>query len=262
VPAYADLSHAYTRTVPRTYKTEAVVLRSIRFGEADRVLHVYTLDRGRVGVVAKGVRKTTSRFGARLEPLSHVELMLHQGSGELQTVTGVHLVRPHSAVREDFYRLSIGLIGAEAMLRLFTEQEANPRAFTALTRFLDLLDEAPHIAERPALDPLALSFQLKLLWVSGYLPHLTSCAECGAADTPLVGYSPRAGGAVCSPCAAQSEALALSPAGIGAIETLLASPLADAGAAGLTERSARDALRLVQASYEYHGGFRLRTLSA
>jgi len=63
----------------RSYKTEAVVLRSIRFGEADRVLHLYTLDRGRVGAVAKGVRKTTSRFGGRLEPLSHVELLLHQG---------------------------------------------------------------------------------------------------------------------------------------------------------------------------------------
>lgn len=243
----------------RTLKTEAVVLRSIRFGEADRVLHLYTLDRGRVGAVAKGVRKTTSRFGARLEPLSHVEVMLHQGSGELGTVTGVHLVQPHHAAREDYYRLSVGLIGAEAMLRLFSEQEANPRAFTALTRFLDLLDEAPHAAERPALDPLALSFQLKLLWLSGYLPHLTSCAECGAADAALVGYSPRAGGAVCRPCAAQTEALALSPEGIRAIETLLASPLADAAIEG---RSARDALRLVQASYEYHGGFRLRTLSA
>jgi DNA repair protein RecO len=208
------------------------------------------------------VRKTTSRFGARLEPLSHAELMLHQGSGELHTVTGVQLIRPHRAVREDFYRLSVGLIGAEAMLRLFSEQEKNERAFTALTRFLDLLDEAPHAAQRPALDPLVLSFQLKLLWLSGYLPHLTSCAECGAADATLVGYSPRSGGAVCGACARLTEALALSPAGIGAIETLLASPLADAGAAGLTERSARDALRLVQASYEYHGGFRLRTLSA
>ena len=246
----------------RTYKTEAVVLRSIRFGEADRVLHLYTLDRGRVGAMAKGVRKTTSRFGARLEPLSHVELMLHQGSGELQTVTGVHLVHPHSDAREDYYRLSVGLIGAEAMLRLFSEQEANPRAFTALTRFLDLLDEAPHSTQRPALDPLALSFQLKLLWLSGYLPHLTSCAECGAADAALVGYSPRAGGAVCAACAAQSEAIALSTAGIRSIETLLTSPLADAGAAGLNERAARDALRLVQASYEYHGGFRLKTLSA
>jgi DNA repair protein RecO (recombination protein O) len=243
----------------RTYKTEAVVLRTIRFGEADHVLHLYTLDRGRVGAVAKGVRKTTSRFGARLEPLSHVELMLHQGSGELQTVTGVHLLRPHSGAREDYYRLSVGLIGAEAMLRLFSEQEANARAFGALTRFLDLLDETSHAAERPALDPLALSFQLKLLWLSGYLPHLTSCAECGAADATLVGYSPRAGGAVCGACAAQSEALALSPAGIQAIERMLASPLADAAIEG---RSARDALRLVQASYEYHGGFRLKTLSA
>jgi len=260
--AYADLSHAYTRSVARTTKTEAVVLRSIRFGEADRVLHLYTLDRGRVGAVAKGVRKTMSRFGARLEPLSHVEVMLHRGSGELQTVTGVHLLHPHHAAREEYYRLSVGLIGAEAMLRLFTEQEANPRAFTALTRFLDLLDEAPQAAERPALDPLVLSFQLKLLWLSGYLPHLTSCAECGAADATLVGYSPRAGGAVCGACAAQSEALALSPEGIRAMETLLATPLADAGAATLSERSARDALRLVQASYEYHGGFRLRTLSA
>src|SRR5213079_2790226 len=98
----------------RTYKTEAVVLRSIRFGEADRVLHLYTAERGRVGAVAKGVRKTKSRFGGRLEPLSHVELMLHQGSGELQTVTGVDLIRPHQAARDDYYRLNVGLVGLEA----------------------------------------------------------------------------------------------------------------------------------------------------
>src|SRR5437870_6490854 len=246
----------------RGYKTEAVVLRSFRFGEADRVLHLYTLARGRVGAVAKGIRKTKSRFGARLEPLSHVELMLHQGSGELQTVAGVHLLRSHQPARDDYYRLSAGLIGAEAMLRLFTEQERNERAFTALTRFLDVLDETPHAGERPSLDPLALAFQLKLLWLSGYLPHLTSCAECGADDATLVGYSPRAGGAVCGACASHAEALALSAEGIKGIEALLASPLAAAATLGLTERAARDALRVVTASYEYNGGFRLRTLSA
>jgi len=247
---------------PRTYKTEAVVLRSIRFGEADRVLHLYTSERGRVGAVAKGVRKTKSRFGGRLEPLSHVELMLHQGSGELQTVTGVDLIHHHQDARDDYYRLSVGLIGAEAMLRLFPEQEQNERAFTALTRFLDVLDDAPHAAERPTLDPLVLAFQLKLLWLSGYLPHLTSCAECGATGTTLIGYSPRAGGAVCPACANESEALALSPDGVGGIEALLGSPLADAAALNLTERATRDALRVITASYEYHGGFRLRTLSA
>jgi DNA repair protein RecO (recombination protein O) len=246
----------------RSYATDAVVLRSIRFGEADRVLHLYTAERGRIGAVAKGVRKTKSRFGGRLEPLSHVELQLHQGSGELQTITGVQLRRSHQVARDDYYRLSVGLIGAEAMLRLFTEQEQNERAFTALTRFLDVLDDTPHVADRPALDPLALAFQLKLLWLSGYLPHLTSCAECGADDANLVGYSPRAGGAVCRACANQAEAIALSTDGVGGIEALLASPLADATSLQLGDRAVRDALRVVTASYEYHGGFRLRTLSA
>jgi DNA repair protein RecO (recombination protein O) len=249
---------------PRTYKTEAVVLRSLRLGEADRVLHLYTLDRGRVGAVAKGVRRTKSRFGARLEPLSHVEVLLHQGQSDLQTVTGVELIRPHREAREDYYRLGVGLIGAEAMLRLFSEQEANERGFTALTRFLDVLDELPHAPRggRPALDPLALAFQLKLLWLSGYLPHLTSCAECGEEDATLVGYSPRAGGAVCASCAPASEALALGGDGIAGIQTLLAQPLAAAAGLALSERARRDALRVVTASYEYHGGFRLRTLSA
>ena len=126
----------------RTYKTEAVVLRSFRLGEADRVLHLYTLDRGRVGAVAKGVRKTKSRFGARLEPLSHVELMLHQGSGELQTVTGVELARARTT-RPARSRTG-STSGSSAPRRCcacFPEQEANERAFGALTRFLDLLDE-------------------------------------------------------------------------------------------------------------------------
>jgi DNA repair protein RecO (recombination protein O) len=242
----------------RTYKTEAVVLRSFRFGEADRVLHLYTLDRGRVGAVAKGIRKTKSRFGARLEPLSHVELMLHQGSGELQTVTGVDIVHSHHDVREQQYRLAVGLVGAEAMLRLFTDQEANTRAFQALTRFLDLLDDVVPADARPALDPLALSFQLKLLWVSGYLPHLTGCAECGSTTVPLIGYSPKAGGAVCRNCG--DGMLPLSPAGIAGVEALLARPLAEAQAVGLADRSARDALAVITSAYEYFGSFRLRTL--
>ena len=236
------------------------MLRSFRLGEADRVLHVYTADRGRVGAVAKGVRRTKSRFGARLEPLSHVELMLHQGSGELQTVTGADLRASHHETREDPYRLAVGLIGAEAMLRLFPEQEANDRAFVALTRFLDRLDEIPSRAPvRPALDPLVLSFQLKLLWVSGYLPHLDSCVECGVGEG-LVGYQPAAGGAVCRDCGPGT--IGLSPEGLRGIRTLLATPLADAHDAGLSDRGAREALALVAASYEYHGGFRLRTLSA
>ena len=245
----------------RSYKTEAVVLRSFRFGEADRVLHVYTADRGRVGAVAKGVRKTKSRFGARLEPLSHVELMLHQGSGELQTVTGAALVDPHRPTREDPYRLSVGLVGAEAMLRLFVEQERNERAFEAVTRFLSVLDTLPGgLRGRAALDPLALAFQLKLLWLSGYFPQLESCVECGETGG-RVGYLPRAGGAVCASCA-PTETVELTPEGFRGVLALVSSPLAEAHALTLGERAARDALGVVVSSYEFHGGFRLRTLSA
>jgi DNA repair protein RecO (recombination protein O) len=244
----------------RTYKTEAVVLRSLRFSEADRILHLYTQERGRVGAIAKGIRKTSSRFGARLEPLSHVEVMLHEGSGELHTVTGASLIRSHRATREDSYRLAAGLIGAEAMLRLFNEPEPNPRAFLALARFLDLLDETPPSAERHAeLDPLALSFQLKLLWLSGYLPHVTACVECGA-SSELVGFSARAGGAVCREHEAGS--FPLSPEGLAGVELLLSTPLADAGDAELGDRARREALAVVTSSYEEHGGFRLRSLSA
>ena len=129
--------------------------------------------------MAKGVRKTKSRFGARLEPFSHVELLLHQGSGELHTVTGVSLVDAHRPAREDPYRLSVGLVGVEAMLRLFVEEERNERAFEALTRFLSAVDAIrPESRGHAALDPLALAFQLKLLWLSGYVPHLESCVEC------------------------------------------------------------------------------------
>ena len=232
------------------------MLRSIRLGEADRVLHVYTQDRGRVGAVAKGVRRTKSRFGARLEPLSHVELMLHQGSGELQTVTGVELIRPHSAVREDSYRLGVGWSGRRRRCGC-----SSSRRQPACIRGVDAVPGrsgrvAGNGAERPALDALALSFQLKLLWLSGYLPHLTSCAECGATDA-LAGYSPRAGGAVCVRCAA--GALPLSGDGIRGIEGLLGAPLADAK---IDKGPAREALGVVTASYEYHGGFRLKTLAS
>ena len=245
----------------RSYKTDAVVLRSFRLGEADRVLHLYTLDRGRVGAVAKGVRKTKSRFGARLEPLSHGELILHQGSGELQTVTGAELIHSHRETRENPYRLGVGLVAAEAMLRLFPEQEANERAFRALTRFLDLTDTLEPAAASPTMDPLVLSFQLKLLWLSGYLPHVTSCAECGAEEGLSV-YSPKAGGAVCRACANGGGGLPLSTDGLAAIDGLLRRPLDGAQETGLTSRGAREALSVITSSYEYHGGFRLRTLRA
>jgi DNA repair protein RecO (recombination protein O) len=243
----------------RTKKAEAVVLRSLRYGEADRILHLFTKEQGRVGAIAKGARRTHSRLGARLEPFSHIEILFHEGRGELVTVTGADLVRSHQALASDPYRLAVGVIGLEAVLRLFIEHDANPRAFHALVRFLDLLDEqVADPAPDPALDPLGLSFQLKLLWLAGYLPHLASCAGCGA-NGPLVGFSGVAGGAVCRDCSA--GAIEISAAGFLGLRNLLERPLAGARPAGLATGAARETLRVIESVYEYHGGFRMRTLA-
>jgi DNA repair protein RecO (recombination protein O) len=247
--------------VGRTYKTEAVVLRSMRFAEADRILHLFTSERGRVNAIAKGVRRTGSRFGGRLEPLTHVALMLHEGRGELHTVSGADIVSSHAAVREHPYPLAVGQIGAEAVLKLQVEPEPQRPLFTGLNRFLTVLETwRPQVGTDPdpALDPVGLGFQLKLLMLSGYLPHLTACASCGA-DGPLAGYSPAAGGAVCQSCLGGEGTFALGPESLEAIEALLAQPL---GGPELTGRSSRDALRVLERSYEYHGGFQLRTLHA
>jgi DNA repair protein RecO (recombination protein O) len=243
----------------RSWKTEVVVLRSIRYGESDRILHLFTLERGRVGAIAKGARKTTSRFGARLEPFSHVELVLHEGRGELHTVTSADLLASHDASRTDAYRMAAGHVGLESVLRLFLEGDASPRAFHALTRFLDLLDGVDaELPAMPALEPLVLSFQLKLLWLAGYLPHLAGCAACGSAGA-LVGFSPAAGGAVCEACG--NGAVPISAAGFDGIRALIERPLAGAGEPEISKPGLRDCLRVIESSYEYHGGFRMRTLA-
>ena len=119
--------------MPGTFKTEAIVLRSIRYGEADRILHLYSRERGRIGAVAKGVRRPKSRFGGRLEPLFRVGLVLHEGRGELYTVTSVETIHPHAALRENGAALARATEACQAVLRLFDSAEPTspPTTFSA-----------------------------------------------------------------------------------------------------------------------------------
>src|SRR2546421_4137992 len=153
-----------------SFKTEAVVLRSIRFGEADRVLHLYTEDRGRVGAVAKGVRRTKSRFGGRLEPLSRVNLVMHEGSGDLCTITAADTVHAHASLRERRAAIERATDACEAVLRLFDAAEPNRPAYNLLCHELALLDEHAGIATRAQ----ALAFRLKLLLAAGFVPELAA----------------------------------------------------------------------------------------
>src|SRR5207237_6213194 len=125
----------------RAVKTEAVVLRSIRYGEADRILHLYTPARGRVGAIAKGVRRARSRFGGRLEPFFRLRIELHEGRGELLTVTGAQTVDAHPHLRGDARALDAAARACDAVSRLFETNEPHPAVFNLLCRALSLLDE-------------------------------------------------------------------------------------------------------------------------
>ena len=117
--------------------TEAVVLRSMRYGEADRILHVYTPMRGRVGAIAKGVRRSRSRFGGRLEPFFRLKLGLHEGRSDLLTVTSAETVAGHPRLREDPDALDAAARACDAVSRLFESPEPHPEVFNLLCTMLD-----------------------------------------------------------------------------------------------------------------------------
>jgi DNA repair protein RecO (recombination protein O) len=185
--------------MPGPIATEGIVLRSIRYGEADRILHLYTPHRGRVGAIAKGVRRPRSRFGGRLEPFFRLRLDLHEGRGELMTVTGAHTLEAHSRLRADAGALDAAARACDAVARLFETGEPHPAVFNLLCRKLALLDERPASATRAT----ALAFRLKLLVAAGIGPQLGACTTCGEREH-LSGFSAAAGGVVCHSCEAAS----------------------------------------------------------
>jgi DNA repair protein RecO (recombination protein O) len=239
------------RIVPGLLKTEAIVLRSIRYGEADRILHLYTPGHGRIGAIAKGVRRARSRFGARLEPFFHVRAMLHEGRGELHTVTSADTVAAHPGLRDHAATLDAAALACDAVSRLFESSEGHPEVFRLLCNELALLStDSTHA--RPA---HGLAFRLKLLLAAGVLPQLATCAACGASEH-LRGFSAAAGGVVCS--AHEAAAFPLSEESYRFLVGAVGSPLAEAPEA--PELALRQAERAITETAEYHAHVRLRRL--
>jgi DNA repair protein RecO (recombination protein O) len=187
--------------MPGPVKTEAVVLRSMRYGEADRILHLYTPHRGRVSAIAKGVRRTRSRFGGRLEPFFRLHIEMHEGRGELLTVTGAQTIDGHARLRGDAGALDAAARACDAVGRLFETSEPHPGVFNLLCRQLSLLDTRAGAPGAGGARAGALAFRLKLLLAAGLAPQLAACANCGEQEH-LVGFSGAAGGVVCAACEA------------------------------------------------------------
>ncbi len=235
----------------KTVKAEAIVLRSIRYGEADRILHLYSNTRGRFGAIAKGARKPKSRFGGRLEPFFRLDLVLHEGRGDLLTVTGVTTVDGYPRLRSSGPALAAGARACDAVLRLLDSTDPNQPAYNLLCRYLALLDD-PTQPGAAGLE-VALSFRLKLALVAGFAPELASCARCGEAEH-LAGFSGAAGGVVCGGCEAGSFPLC-EEAHRFMIEAL-AQPLAAAPSSD--PLAMRQVERAIGETLEHHAHVQLR----
>jgi DNA repair protein RecO (recombination protein O) len=195
------------------YRDSGVVLRTIKLGEADRIITFVTERRGKVRAVAKGVRKTKSRFGARLEPLTHVAFQCYEGRN-LDTVTQAETIDAFRAVREDLDRLSRASALLEAVDALVQEGDEDPRILQMLLGALRTLEAGPTPLVVPA-------FFWKLLAHEGFRPILDECASCGATE-PLVAFDLEVGGILCRSCA---RGVRVSPDAVDLLRRMLGGDL-------------------------------------
>jgi DNA repair protein RecO (recombination protein O) len=269
-------------------KTEAIVLRSLRYGEADRILHVYTPQRGRVSAIAKGVRRARSRFGGRLEPFFRLQLDLHEGRGELLTITGAQTVEAYPRLRSDARALDAAARACDAVGRLFETDEPHPNVFNLLCRRLSLLDQGASggisidagagTSGRGSSDPRpsgesasgradALAFRLKLMLAAGLAPQLGACTGCGEREQ-LIGFSGASGGVVCGACwpntssdeTCSAASFPLEPDAYRFMTEALGQSLADAPIA--PEQALGQVDRAISEILEHHAHIRLMPAAA
>ena len=232
------------------YRDQGIVLRTWRLGEADRIVNLLTERHGKVRAVVKGVRKTKSRFGARLEPMVHVSLLFYEGR-EIDIVTQAEALEHFRPVREDLGRLAKASSLLEATDQLAQERHANPRLFVMLLGALRAL--SAHDA--PLLVP---AFFLKLLSSEGFHPLLDECAVCGD-RYGLEAFDLAHGGVLCVACSAGGERVALSADGLDLVRRVLGGDLV--GALGAPAgRAVTEVERLATRAMEHHLERRLRSL--
>jgi DNA repair protein RecO (recombination protein O) len=199
------------------FRDRGVVLRTIRLGEADRIVTLITEQHGKVRAVAKGVRRTTSKFGSRLEPLSHVALLGWQGRGDLDIVNQVEVLDTHRIVREDLDRMSAAMVMLEVVDQVAQERHANPRLYEMLVGAIGALSDR----NSPMVSP---AFLLKVLALEGSAPVLDVCVSCGEEDSvALVAFDLVEGGVLCRRC---RRGRPLSPEGLLLLRRTLGGGLA------------------------------------
>jgi DNA repair protein RecO (recombination protein O) len=237
------------------YRDDGIVLRTHKLGEADRIITILGRHSGRIRAVAKGVRRTKSRFGARLEPFTHVDLMLHTGRS-LDIITQAEVIRPYGEpLAGDYPRYTAGVAMLETAER-FTPVEKEP----ALRQLLLLIGGLRSLGDGEHAPGLVLdAFLLRSLAVAGYAPVLEECARCGAPgkERPLPAFAVAAGGMACASCRPPGAASPAAPT----VDLMLALLRGDWDHADRSERRHRvECSGLVAAYLQWHLEHSIRSL--
>ena len=230
------------------YRDEGIVLRTYKLGESDRIVSILTRGHGKVRAVAKGVRKTKSRFGSRLEPCSHVQLLFYEGR-ELDIVTQAETIDHFRPIRDDLDRLTRAVSMLEAADQLGLEGEPNDPLFQMLLGALKALSNH----SGPMVVP---GFYLKVLALEGFRPVVDVCVECGAAEE-LVSFDLESGGMRCRD---HRRGQALSAEAVGLLNDVLGGRLASA--LNVERSSATNEVdHLAVRAMEHHLERRLRSIA-
>ena len=235
-----------------TYRDEGIVLRTQKLGEADRIITLLTRRNGRIRAVARGVRKTSSRIGARLEPFNHVDVQFYEGRS-LDNVTQVETIDPIGGkLSDDYAKWTAGTAMLETAERLTSEErEPSVQQYALLVSGLRSMAAGEH---EPTL--ILDAYLLRSLAVAGWSPSFDECARCGQPG-PHRAFNVQAGGMVCGTCRPPGSA-APSPMAVALLGALLSGDWEEADASADRER--KEASGLVAAFLQWHIERGLRSL--
>jgi DNA repair protein RecO (recombination protein O) len=228
---------------------EALVLGAVDYGDADRIITLFTRERGRLSAFAAGARKSKRRFAGALEPCTHLKAQLVQRRGDTWRLDGVDVIATFHRLRDDLPRIGRALFGAELARELIRDEHPHPELFDALLEFLKRLETGADAAEH-------LRFALDALAFAGFRPVFARCGRCEGATGPRPRFDPDSGGAICEGCARQVP------------HSLPASPQVVELLAALQQRRSHDeapqlraaAAALIDGFLAHHLGRRLKSM--
>jgi DNA repair protein RecO (recombination protein O) len=236
--------------------SEAIVLHHVNYGEADRIVSFFTLEQGLFKGFARNARKSRRRFGASLEPFCQVRILWKGPSrGTLVSLHEVDLLDQRPALRRDAYSLALAAYGCELVEALLGEGQPQPEVFALLRSFLDCL------AGGGAPMEARLLFNLRMLFLTGYIPHLLHCAACGGSlPKDRVIFSVVRGGSLCPQCADGGDPLRISALTLGTLARSLRTPITLFEGFRFSEQTLREGCAVLEAALHPHLARPLKSL--